>query len=105
MMELPVTQNLSATGNSLVGACDCTTADLTGLATSLMTVNHNLASVIADAILSLIPLRMGWNEIMQLDRDIHALAGVLATKMTGGVYDLHQHKSSKSSRSSKGVSS
>jgi hypothetical protein len=88
MMELPVTQNVSATGNSLVGACDCTTADLTGLATSLVTTNHNLASVIADAILNLIPLRMGWNEIMQLDKDIHSLADILASHALGGRHEL-----------------
>jgi hypothetical protein len=88
MMELPVTQYLSATGNTLVGACDCTTADLTGLATSLVTTNPNLSSVIAETILSLIPLRMGWNEIMQLDKDIHALADVLASHVLGGRDEL-----------------
>lgn len=87
MMESPVTQNLSATGNSLVGACDCTTADFNGLVTSLGAANNNLASVIADAILGIIPLRMGWHEIQQLDRDVQALAAVLASKLVGGDYE------------------
>lgn len=87
MMESPVTQNLSATGNSLVGACDCTTADFNGLATSLGAANNNLALVIADAILNIIPLRMGWQEIQQLDRDVQALASVLASKLVGGFYE------------------
>lgn len=87
MMESPVTQNLSATGNSLVGAYDCTTADFNGLATSLGAANNNLASVIADAILSIIHLRMGWQEIQQLDKDVQALASVLASKLVGGFYE------------------
>lgn len=87
MMESPVTQQLSATGNSLVGACDSTTADFNGLATSLGAANNNLALVIADAILSIIPLRLGWQEIQQLDKDVQALASVLASKLVGGVYE------------------
>ena len=86
VMPTPLENKMSNQRQELNCTIDVSIMD--SLLEAMTTPSPSLSEVIADAILSLIPLHLGWSEIMQLDKDIHALADVLASQMLGGRHEL-----------------
>ncbi|HQT03351.1 MAG TPA: hypothetical protein PLU46_00025 [Thiotrichales bacterium] len=86
VMPTPLENKMSNQRQELNCTIDMSTMD--SLLEAMIKPSPILSDIIAQSILSLIPLRLGWNEIMQLDRDVHALADVLASQMVGGHHEL-----------------
>jgi hypothetical protein len=86
VMPTPLENKMSNQRQELNCTIDVSTMD--SLLEAMMKPSPVLSDIIAQSILNLIPLKMGWHEIMQLDRDIHALADVLASQVLGGNHEL-----------------